>query len=184
MVLHPSIHTKTFYPGDTAQVCQRQGNEFTCPSTANASINVTCDQSRCPLQGRPMAPILTGPQPTGWSCFVPEGPPTRSPKTSSQKYIPAHHSAFFSATPLQPECPLLPPSPYHLCVAPSGAQDCHYDSGNGGTEQSPFVSKCCCGQCDVEKITCASDSTTGSGLWQPMHSPLCPAEGCGSEGDW
>merc|ERR1712110_960754 len=49
--------------------------------------------------------------------------------------------------------------------------------------QSPFVSNCCCGQCDVEpKITCAHDSITGSGLWQPMHSPLCPAEGCGSEG--
>merc|ERR1719264_39336 len=31
-------------------------------------------------------------------------------------------------------------------------------------------------------MTCVPDSTTGSGLWQPMYFPLCPAEGCGSEG--
>ena len=84
-----------------------------------------------------------------------------------------------------PECPPLPPTPGHLCFTPAGAQDCYYKGGNGGTDQSPFVSKCCCGRCEAEPmITCASDSTTGSGLWQPMHSPLCPAEGCGSEGEW
>ena len=89
--------------------------------------------------------------------------------------------------PFQPcpdECPPLPPTPGHLCVTPAGAQDCHYDDSNGGTEQSPFVSKCCCGQCETDPITCAPDSTTGSGLWQPMHSPLCPVGGCGSEGEW
>ena len=47
----------TFYPGDAAQVCEIQGNEFSCP-TADASINATCDTERCPLQGPPMAPIL------------------------------------------------------------------------------------------------------------------------------
>ena len=31
-------------------------------------------------------------------------------------------------------------------------------------------------------MTCAADSTTGSGFWQPMHSTLCPAEACGSQG--
>merc|ERR1712198_267311 len=74
---------------------------------------------------------------------------------------------------LSDDCPPLPPSPGHLCVAPAGAQYCHYDGGNGGTVN------CCCSRCDT---TCAPDSTTGSGLWQPMHWTLCPAEGCGSEG--
>ena len=67
----------------------------------------------------------------------------------------------------QPECPLLPPTPGHLCVTPAGAQDCHYDI-------------CCCGRCG-DPITCAHDSTTGFGRWQSMQ---CPAEGCGSEGEW
>ena len=31
-------------------------------------------------------------------------------------------------------------------------------------------------------MTCAHDLTTGSGLWQPMHSTICPAEGCGTTG--
>merc|ERR1719500_732127 len=57
--------------------------------------------------------------------------------------------------------------------------DCHYENligNNGGT------ANCCCGQCDID-MTCAPNSTTGSGLWQPMYSTLCPAEGCGSEGE-
>ena len=34
-------------------------------------------------------------------------------------------------------------------------------------------------------MTCAPDSTTGSGFWQPtMYSTLCPAEGCGSDGEY
>merc|ERR1719350_1753205 len=44
-------------PGDAAQVCEIEGNEFSCP-TADASINVTCDRERCPLQGPPIAPIM------------------------------------------------------------------------------------------------------------------------------
>ena len=47
----------TFHPGEGAQVCEIQGNEFSCP-TADASINATCDRERCPLQGPPMAPIM------------------------------------------------------------------------------------------------------------------------------
>ena len=81
------------------------------------------------------------------------------------------------------ECPSLPPIPGYLCVTPAGSQDCHYGDGSeGGTDLAPFVSKCCCGQCDTDTITCAPDSTTGSGLWYPMHSPLCPAQGCGTKG--
>jgi len=39
---------------------------------------------------------------------------------------------------------------------------------------------CCCGQCG-ENFSCVQpDSTTGAGHWQ---STLCPAEGCGSEGE-
>merc|ERR1719151_406906 len=44
-------------PGEGAQVCEIQGNEFSCP-TSDASINATCDTERCPLQGPPMAPIM------------------------------------------------------------------------------------------------------------------------------
>ena len=53
----PTSQSDTFFPGDAAQVCEIQGNEFSCP-TADASINVTCDRERCPLQGPPMAPIM------------------------------------------------------------------------------------------------------------------------------
>ena len=83
-----------------------------------------------------------------------------------------------------PECPPSPPKLGHLCVPPAGAQACHYDDANGGSEQSPFVSKCCCGRCDTDTITCAPDSITGFGVWLTIYSPLCPAEGCGSEGEW
>ena len=48
----------TFYPGDTAQVCQSQdNNEFSCPTT-DSSTNITCDTDRCPLEGPPMAPLM------------------------------------------------------------------------------------------------------------------------------
>ena len=46
-----------FHPGEGAQVCEIEGNEFSCP-TADASINSTCDRERCPLKGPPMAPIM------------------------------------------------------------------------------------------------------------------------------
>ena len=48
------------------------------------------------------------------------------------------------------------------CTAP-GALECHYRSD-----------VCCCGYCE-DVFYCASDSTTGSGLWQLRH--FCPA-GC------
>merc|ERR550532_2698783 len=44
-------------PGEGAQVCEIEGNDFSCP-TADASTNATCDTERCPLQGPPMAPIM------------------------------------------------------------------------------------------------------------------------------
>merc|ERR1719350_896022 len=80
---------------------------------------------------------------------------------------------------LSSECPPLPPSPGHLCAAPDGTLDCQYENL---IDISALTGTCCCGQCDID-MTCAPDSTTGSGLWQPMHSPLCPAEGCSSEGN-
>jgi len=87
-------------------------------------------------------------------------------------------SVGFEQLPCLSECPPARPSLGHLCVAPAGAQDCHYESSIysfGGNVN------CCCGRCD-SNVTCAPDSTTGSGFWQPIHFPLCPAEGCGSEG--
>ena len=51
----------------------------------------------------------------------------------------------------------------------------------GISKDSPLIINCCCGRCDADK-TCAPDSITGSGSWQLMNSPLCPAEGCGIEG--
>ena len=68
------------------------------------------------------------------------------------------------------ECPLLVPTPGHLCSAPSGPLDCRYAADH-----------CCCGQCFKSfKFLCLPDAITGTGLWQT--SPLCPAEGCGNEG--
>ena len=70
-------------------------------------------------------------------------------------------------------CPSpIPPTPGQPCNLP-GTLDCSYG----------LTGNCCCGQCDVD-MTCAPDSTNGSGLWQPKHSMLCPTEGCGSEGEW
>ena len=64
----------------------------------------------------------------------------------------------------------------------SGVQDCYYDDGDGGiSKDAPLIINCCCGRCDADK-TCAPDSITGSGSWQLMNSPFCPAEGCGIEG--
>ena len=60
---------------------------------------------------------------------------------------------------------------------------CQYDGSTGGTELLPLVVNCCCDRCDTDKITCAADSITGSGLWQTTkYSPLCPEEPCGSHG--
>ena len=75
------------------------------------------------------------------------------------------------------ECPLQPPTPGHLCITHGGSQDCHYDSSNGGS------SNCCCRRCE-DDMTCTQDPAAGFGLWQLMHSTLCPVGGCGSEGEW
>ena len=81
------------------------------------------------------------------------------------------------------QCPALPPSPGNLCVPPAGNQVCLYNGGQGGTSKdSPLIVTCCCGRCP-EDVTCAPDSITGSGLWQSIaYSPLCPTEGCGTDG--
>ena len=71
-----------------------------------------------------------------------------------------------------PDCPLLPPTPGHLCVPPTTANDCHYNTDH-----------CCCGNCPQRfTFSCAVDSTTGAGLWEKLHSSICPAHGCGKEG--
>ena len=72
-----------------------------------------------------------------------------------------------------PDCPLLPPTPGHLCVPPTTANDCHYNTDH-----------CCCGNCPQRfTFSCAVDSTTGAGLWEKLHSSICPAHGCGKEGE-
>ena len=70
------------------------------------------------------------------------------------------------------------------CLGPFPvSQVCQYDGSTGGTELSPLLVNCCCDRCDTDKITCAADSITGSGLWQTTkYSPLCPEEPCGSYG--
>ena len=58
------------------------------------------------------------------------------------------------------------------------ADDCKYEH---------IGEHCCCGQCADShwlSLACVLDSTTGAGLWQPIDLMLCPAEGCGSEGEW
>ena len=74
------------------------------------------------------------------------------------------------------ECSLtFPGSP---CTNPEAA-DCKYKHIHGD--------HCCCGHCQDPgwlNLSCVLNSTTGAGLWQPRHSPLCPVEGCGSEGEW
>ena len=43
---------------------------------------------------------------------------------------------------------------------------------------------CCCGQCTGWlSLACVLDSTTGAQHWLPKGS-LCPADGCGNEGEW
>ena len=77
-------------------------------------------------------------------------------------------------------CPSpIPPTPGQPCNLP-GALDCHYENH---IDNHGLAGNCCCGQCDID-MTCAPDSTTGSGLWQPKHPMLCPTKGCGSEGEW
>ena len=91
--------------------------------------------------------------------------------------------AAMTSIPNSGQCPALPPSPGNLCVPPAGNQVCLYDGGQGGTsEDSPLIVNCCCGRCP-DDVTCAPDSITGSGLWQSIaYSPLCPTEGCGTDG--
>merc|ERR1719447_1046482 len=70
--------------------------------------------------------------------------------------------------------PQAPPTPGQPCNQLPEALDCYY-------KNLSKIFKCCCDQCDVD-MTCVLNSSTGSGVWQKMHSTLCPAEGCGSEG--
>ena len=77
-------------------------------------------------------------------------------------------------------CPFpTPPTPGQPCNLP-GALDCHYENH---IDHHGLSGNCCCGQCDID-MTCAPNSSTGSGLWQPKHPMLCPTKGCGIEGEW
>ena len=45
---------------------------------------------------------------------------------------------------------------------------------------------CCCGQCSDSpwlSLACVLNATTGSSHWQPIIDSICPAEGCGSDGE-
>ena len=76
-------------------------------------------------------------------------------------------------------CPSpIPPTPGQPCNLP-GALDCHYKTH---IDNHGLAGNCCCGQCDID-MTCAPNSTDGSGLWQPKHPMLCPTKGCGREGE-
>ena len=85
------------YPGNLAPVCERKGNEFSCP-TGDSNINGTCDTSRCPLQGPPIAPVIMEPQPTGWNswCFGQGGEGRTHRKTSSLVKIAIGEKAYLS----------------------------------------------------------------------------------------
>ena len=41
------------------------------------------------------------------------------------------------------------------------------------------TANCCCGQCDID-LTCRN--VNGTGVWQAIHSQLCPVQGCGEKG--
>ena len=43
------------YTGDTSPVCLSVDNHYLCP-TSDPSIDVVCDQKRCPLEGSAVAP--------------------------------------------------------------------------------------------------------------------------------
>ena len=73
------------------------------------------------------------------------------------------------------ECSLA--SPGSLCTNLE-SENCKYE-GIGAED-------CCCGQCPGPawlNLVCVQNSTTGEQLWQPVDS-LCPAEVCGTEGEW
>ena len=65
------------------------------------------------------------------------------------------------------------------------ADDCNY-------EYFHFLGNlCCCGQCTEYldprwlSLACVLNSTTGDRVWKPKDPIiLCPAEGCGSDGEW
>ena len=72
---------------------------------------------------------------------------------------------------LSSECRLA--SPGSPCTT-LGTSDCKYELTTG--------ERCCCGQCSAwASLACVPDQTSGAGVWQIF--PICPAEGCGSEGE-
>ena len=85
-----------FNEGDSAQVCQSQGKDFSCP-TAEALINATCDRTRCPLQGPPMAPVMESQLSTGWSGFGCKEPTINSEKDYIQYMQCNNCTAHFTA---------------------------------------------------------------------------------------
>ena len=83
---------------------------------------------------------------------------------------------FLTENPFLSECALA--SPGSPCTNLE-VSDCKYKSPSLPGE------RCCCGQCTDSSwlsLACVSNSTTGSGLWQTTS--ICPADGCGSKGEW
>ena len=88
-----------------------------------------------------------------------------------------HYACKFETLLSGSNCPFpILPTLGQVCSLP-GALDCHY--GN----VTDLSMNCCCSRCDVD-MTCALDPGTGAGVWQKMYSPLCPSEGCGSQGEF
>ena len=89
-------------------------------------------------------------------------------ETTSFRLIPFHQLYHIS------ECSLASPgSPCNNLED----KDCKYEH---------IGEHCCCGQCSGPawlSLACVLNSTTGAGFWQPIKSILCPAEGCGSQGE-
>ena len=98
-----------------------------------------------------------------------EGLSKKITKTTSVQYQHETNASQKLYVFLDSSCPSPhPPTPGHPCTAP-GSLECGYPSSN-----------CCCGQCE-DVFYCASDSTTGVGIWSLRH--VCPA-GCGEGELW
>ena len=49
-------------------------------------------------------------------------------------------------------------------------------------DRGGFEGTCCCGQCDVDMM-CAADDSSSNGVWKPLYPTICPEGGCGDKGE-
>ena len=84
--------------------------------------------------------------------------------------VPFSAPGIYQLISISSECPYLQPESGQLCASPYVDNSCLY-SGD----------LCCCDRCsDYFTFSCVLNSTTGDHHWQ---SSLCPAEGCGDQGE-